>query len=349
MKGSQKSGLPPGSLIHVGEKKVERVKITLINYDHDNFEEKEIVEIKDSLSYVQKQGVTWINIEGLHDEKIIESIGKAFEINHLTLEDIMNTSQRAKVEDFESYLFFVLKAVFPSTTGKKIHSENLSIILGENFVLSFEEKQTKVFNNIKERIRTSAGRIRRSGCDYLAYALIDAIVDDFFSAIEFVGKGLENLEGEVIKNPSKKTMNKIYGLKREVIFLLRILKPVREMISRLERDRPKIISDETFSYFRDVYDHVLHQVETLDTYSQIQTGFYQMYLSSVNYKMNEVMKVLTLTATIFIPLTFVTGIYGMNFVYMPELEIREAYFQILTIMAVIAISMVVVFKHKKWI
>jgi magnesium transporter len=343
----QKVGLPPGSLIHVGEKKTANVKITLINYNEDSFKEQELKSIDDCIPYLETRTVTWINIEGVHDEKIIEKIGKTFQIDHLTLEDIMNTNQRAKIEDFGNYLYFVLQTVF--FQNKKIFSENLSIILGKNFVLSFVERENSVFKTIRDRIKNAAGQIRKKSNDYLAYALIDTITDDFFPALEQVSKKLEKLEGDLISNSTKETMNEIHNLKREIIFFLRIIKPIREITGHLQRESSENIQEDIKSYFRDVHDHVIHLIETLETYSEIDTGLYQLYLSSINNKMNEVMKVLTLIASIFIPLTFITGIYGINFANMPGLDSTNAYLILLIIMAIIACSMTVLFKKKKWI
>lgn len=354
-KSSKMRGLPPGELVHIGEKKTENVKITLIDYDESNFQEKEIKDIKDCFPFKDKPTVSWINIDGLHQVDVIESLGKHFDIHPLVLEDILNTDQRPKVENFEAYFFFVVKMIFLDEKRKEIHAEQVSIILGENFVISFQESIGDVFDQVRERIRTSKGRIRKLGADYLAYSLMDAVVDNYFSILERIGDQVEKIEEKLVSNPSPETLQTIHDLKREIIYLRRSVWPLREVISNLQRDESELIKKSTDVFLRDLYDHTIQVIDTIETFRDMVSGMLDIYMSSISNKMNEVMKVLTIFAAIFIPLTFIAGIYGMNFntsvspFNMPELNWFWGYPMALTIMLCVSISMLVYFKRKKWL
>jgi magnesium transporter len=348
-KRSRKAGLPPGSLVHIGERKAERTKITIIDYDEQNFQEKEAKTVEECFPFKETATVTWINIDGVHDSEVVGKIGSHFSIHPLILEDIMTTAQRPKMEDMEGYIFIVLRMLSLAGRKKDVQSEQVSLILGSNFVISFQESEGDVFGAVRDRIRTGKGRLRKMGPDYLAYALIDSIVDNYFLTLEKLGEKVELIEEELVSDPDRRTLQEIHVLKREMIYLRKSVWPLREVISGLERAESELIKESTGIFLRDVYDHTIQVIDTVETYRDMLSGMLDMYLSSVSNRMNEVMKVLTIIATIFIPLTFIAGIYGMNFRHMPELEWRWGYFVVLAFMFGIGVLMLNLFKRKKWL
>jgi magnesium transporter len=348
-KTSKKVGLSPGSLVHIGEKKVEKVRITVIDYDVDQFQEKEVETIEECFPFKDTPTVTWINIDGLHEVQIIEKIGEHFAIHPLIQEDIVHTGQRPKMEDMESYIFVVARMLFYNGEMGEVESEQVSLILGSNYVISFQEKVGDILDPVRERIRNGRGRIRKMKADYLAYALIDTLVDNYFVILEKLGEKIEGMEDELVTNPTSETLQAIHILKREMIFLRKSVWPLREVINGLERGESPLIYESTGMYFRDVYDHTIQVMDTVETYRDMVSGMLDTYLSSLSNRMNEVMKVLTIIATIFIPLTFVAGIYGMNFEFMPELKWHWGYFAALGLMVVIFIGMVFYFRRKRWL
>jgi magnesium transporter len=345
----EKAGLPPGTLVHVGEKKAGKIRIMVIDYDESRFEEREAKSIADFFPLRNKPTVTWINIDGIHQLDIIEKIGEHFNVHPLVLEDIVNTGQRPKMEDFVDYIFMTLKMLHYSDEEKETKAEQVSLILGSNFVISFQESEGDVFDPIRQRIRGDKGRIRKMGADYLAYALMDAIVDNYFTILEKLGERIEDFEEELVVNPTPETLQAIHHLKREMIFLRKSVWPLREVINRLERWESSLINKSTGIYLRDVYDHTIQVIDSVETFRDMLSGMLDIYLSSVSNRMNEVMKVLTIIATIFIPLTLIAGIYGMNFRFMPELETSIGYPMVLLIMLSIGILMVAYFRKKKWL
>jgi magnesium transporter len=347
-KMSQKAGLPPGTLIYVGEKKVEKVKIRVLDFDEAQFEEKELKTIEESFPFQDKPTVTWIDINGLHEVEIIEKLGSHFGLHPLLLEDILNTNQRPKMEDHGDYIFLVMKMLHSSDNNGEIKAEQVSIIIGSNFVISLQEHEGNVFNQVRDRIRKFKGRIRKSGSDYLAYTLLDAIVDNYFLILENVGEKIEDADQQLAANPSPSTLQHIRELKNTMIFFRKSIWPLRELVSALERCESTLVHESTGIYFRDVYDHTIQIIDTVESYRDIISGMVDIYLSSISNKMNEVMKVLTIFASIFIPLTFVAGIYGMNFDYMPELKWHPGYFAALGFMAFIVVILLIYFKRKKW-
>ena len=335
--------------MHVGEQRHEPVKLSVIKYDGANFEEKAVGNVEEALSFRNKSSVMWLNIDGVHQPEIIEQVGKSFCLHPLVAEDIASTAQRPKMEDFDEYIFVVLRMLRFDGKENETKTEQVSIIFGSDFVISFQEKEGDVFDAIRERIRSNKGRIRKLGADYLAYSLIDAIVDNYFMVLEKLGEAIEDIEDRLITNPTSETLQTIHDLKREMIFLRKSVWPLREVISRMERSESPLINKSTFVYLRDVYDHTIQVMDAVETFRDMLSGMLDIYLSSVSNRMNEVMKVLTVIATIFIPLTFVAGIYGMNFKYMPELDQTWSYPAILILMLVVALLMVVYFRRKKWI
>ena len=346
---SKKSGLPPGTLVHLGEKKVEKVRISYIDYDEQNFQEKNVSNIEECFTLKATPTVSWINIDGLHEVEILEKLGRQFELHPLMLEDILNTDQRPKQEDFDKHIFIVLKMLSFDEETQSVDSEQISVVLGENFVISFQERIGDVFDPIRERIRNAKGRIRKMGPDYLMYSLLDAIVDNYFGILEKLGDKIEAMEDVLVSDPTEKTLKQIHHLKREMIYLRRSVWPLRELISGIERSESPLIKESTDAYLRDVYDHTIQVIDTVEAFRDMVSGMLDTYLSSISNRMNSIMKVLTIIATIFIPLTFVAGIYGMNFVYMPELKWRWGYPAVLLVMIIIAGVMLIYFKRKKWL
>lgn len=348
-KKSKKMGLPPGTPVFVGEKKIDKVRISYIDYDEAKFEEKEVEEIEECFPFKDTPTVTWINIDGLHQVDIIEKLGKHFSLHPLILEDIVSTEQRPKMEDFEQYIFIIIKMLFYDEKEGEAKIEQVSFILGEHFVISFQEREGDIFDSIRGRIRNGKGRIRRMGADYLAYSLLDAIVDGYFIILEKLGERLEDLEDEVIAESKPGNLQEIHKLKREMIFLRKSVWPLREAVNSLERGESPLIKKACRIFLRDVYDHTIQVIDTVETYRDIVSGMHDTYLSSISNRMNDVMKVLTIIATIFIPLTFIAGIYGMNFEFMPELKWRGAYFTVWGIILFVAVLMLIFFKRKKWL
>jgi magnesium transporter len=348
-KRSTKAGLPPGTLIHIGERKTEEIKITIMDYDETQFQEKEAKTFEECFPYKGRTTVTWINVDGIHQIDTLEKLGECFELHPLTLEDILNTDQRPKMEDFSNYMYIVLKMFSYEGKSNEILIEQVSLILGPNFVLSFQEDVGDVFDPIRERIRNGKGKIRKMGADYLVYALLDAIVDNYFIILEKIGEQIEFIEERLVVNPASETLNTIHKLKREMLLLRKSVWPLREVISSMERGESPLIKGSTKIYLRDVYDHNIQIIDTIETLRDMLSGMLDIYLTSISNRLNAVMKVLTIIATIFMPLTFLAGIYGMNFKYMPELEWTWGYPLILLIMFSIGVSMLFYFKRKKWL
>jgi len=332
----------------VGEESYARVKLSVISYDQVNFQEKEINKVEEVSSFRNKPSVTWLNIDGVHQIEILEQIGKHFGLHPLVLEDIASTGQRPKMEDFDDYIFVILRMLRFDDKENETKTEQISLLLGPDFVISFQEKEGDVFDSIRERIRNNKGRIRKMGADYLAYALIDAVVDNYFMILEKLGETIEEIEEKLVTNPTSETLHTLHDLKREMVFLRKSVWPLREVINRLERSESPLINKSTYIYLRDVYDHTIQVIDAVETFRDMLSGMLDIYLSSVSNRMNEVMKVLTIIATIFIPLTFIAGIYGMNFRYMPELEQAWSYPTILILMLIMAIVMLIYFRRKKW-
>ncbi len=348
-KTSHKAGLPPGTLVHIGERKAEEVKITIMDYDQTAFQEKEVQTIEECFPFKETPTVTWINIDGLHQVDIIEKIGGHFGIHPLIQEDILHTGQRPKMEDFDTYILVILNMLHYDEKAHTVKTEQISIILGPNFVISFQEMEGDVFNPLRERIRTGKGRIRRMGVDYLAYSIIDSVVDHYFILLEKCGEQIELLEEELALNPQPETLQAIHDLKQEIIFLRKSVWPLREVINGLERVESALIHDDISMYLRDLYDHTIQVIDSVETYQDILSGMIDLYLSSVSNKMNEVMKVLTIFASIFIPLTFMAGVYGMNFEFMPELKMRWAYPALWGAMITVAVGLLTFFRRRKWL
>lgn len=346
-KRSQKTGLSPGSLIHIGSRYTEKSKINIIYYNETFFEEKEISSITDFHIEKDKKEITWLNIDGLQDIKLCEDIGKLFSLHPLVLEDILNTDQRPKMEDYGDYIYIVVKN-FYRQEGEDLLSDQISIILGNDVILSFQEKESGLFESIKEKIRKDKGRIRKEGADYLAYSIVDNIVDNYFAVLENLEEKIDDVEDDLVSKPNSDTLQNIHFLKKQLILLRKSLWPLREAIGSLDRSASLLINKSTGIYFKDIYDHTIAIIDTVETFRDMLSGMLDIYLTSISNRLNEVMKVLTIIATIFMPLSFIAGVYGMNFKYMPELELHWGYFGVLGIMLVITLLMLIYFKKKKW-
>jgi len=343
------AGRAPGELVAVSEERGETTKITVIDYDEKQFREKEVSSPEECFPFKETSTVTWINVDGIREPEVIEKLGTYFGLHPLVMEDILNTGQRPKLEDMENYIFVVLKMLYSEGETNDIKSEQVSIVLGKNFVISFQEQKGDVFGPLRQRIRNSKGRVRKTGPDYLAYALIDAVVDNYFIILEKMGDQIEGLEEKLLKSPEPEIILTIHSLKRETMFLRKSVWPLREVLSSLQRGESGLIKKGTGIFLRDVYDHTIQVIDTAETFRDMVSGILDIYLSSLSNKMNEVMKTLTIIATIFIPLTFFAGIYGMNFKFMPELDWRFGYFAVWGVNLFIAVCLIVYFKRKRWI
>jgi len=346
---ARKVGMPPGSLVYTGDKGHLPAKITITRYN-----ENEIVERHfDSFAECQLVGdpgeVTWINVSGISKVTDLEKVGECFKIHPLVLEDILEVGQRPKVEDYDNYLYIVLNSILPVPEGEKLMAEEISLVLGPHYLLSFFAGDGDLYAPIRERLLQAKGRIRKKGADYLAYSLIDLVVDNYFVELEKFGDQMESLEDEVVANPSPQTLHDVHRFKNDMIMLRKSLWPLREVIARLERRESPLISENLGNYFRDVYDHTIIAIDTVETYRDILSGMLDIYLSSMSNRLNSIMKVLTIIATIFMPLTFITSLYGMNFKHMPELQWEYGYFMVLGVVVVIAVSMLEYFRRKQWI
>jgi magnesium transporter len=346
---SVKTGLPPGSLIHIGQRHADKARITLCEYDEARITERELDTLEVALPTPDRKDVTWVHIDGLQDIPILEQLGNLFGLHPLILEDILNTEQRPKLEDHGDYLYVVLRLFHESADADGLAPEQVSIILGHNWLISLQEKEGKLLDPIRERLRTGRGRLRKGGADTLAHALLDGIVDQYFIILDQLGERIEDLEEALITRPSPVTLRAIQALKREMILLRKSVWPLREMIGSLGRSGSPLIRESSVIYFRDVYDHAVQVIDTIETYRDMLSGMLDIYLSSISNRMNEIMKVLTIIATIYMPLTFLAGVYGMNFKYMPELEWPWGYFALWGVMILVAIFMLIYFRRKKWL
>jgi magnesium transporter len=342
-------GLPPGTLVHTGEHQTEKVRLTVFDYDVKHCEEKEVQTPEELFPFKDRPTNTWINVDGLHQINVIEKIGQHYGLHPLLLEDIVSVRQRPKLDDYESHLFIVLKMLRYNDACDDIDIEQVSLVLGPNFVISFQEAIGDVFDPVRDRLRNGKGRIRKMGVDYLTYALIDAVVDQYFVVLEKLGERISDLEEEMLRDPRQTTMTAIHHLKRTMILLRKSVWPLREVIGSLQRDESQLIRKETGIFLRDVYDHTVQEIDTIESYRDLLSGLLDVYLSTISNRMNAVMKVLTIIATIFIPLTFIAGLYGMNFEFMPELHWQWGYPVVLLLMALVAGAMLLYFKRKNWL
>lgn len=348
-KASKKIGLSPGSLVYVGEKKDQPVQISILNYDAEGHDEMMNASVSDVLDFAAKKALTWIHVNGIHDISVIEDIGKAFGLHPLLLEDIVNTNHRPKLDDYDDYLFVVLKMPHAENTDQRFEIEHVCIVIGHDYILLFQESQSHIFDPVKDRIKRGKGRLQKYGVDYLAYALIDMIVDQYYGILESIGEEIEELQETSLAIQDQRLLSRIHDCKHRVMYLRKSIWPFREMISMMLRGESSQIKDYVMVYLQDVYDHVIQITDTVETYRDLLSGIMDIFMSGINNKMNEIMKVLTIISTLFIPLTFMAGVYGMNFKYMPELNWQLSYPVFWVAVIFIFFLMLVWFKHKKWI
>ncbi|MBE0617575.1 MAG: magnesium/cobalt transporter CorA [Proteobacteria bacterium] len=346
---SAKTGLPPGTLVHIGEAGAHPATIDLIDYDAARTEERRLASADDIPRYLDTQTVSWVDVTGVHDVDLVGRVGAILGIHPLVLEDIVNTHQRPKAEVYEGHLFVVLKMIRYDAETSRVDAEQVSLILGPHYVVTFQERPGDVFEPIRERIRAGKGRIRKQGPDYLAYALMDVVVDHYFLTLEALEDQLEDLEEALLDHPGPELLQSIHDLKRVMVTLRKGVWPLRELALSLERSESELIAPTTRPYLRDVYDHSIQVIDTVESFRDVLSGYLDIYLTSVSNLMNEIMKVLTIMATIFIPLTFIAGVYGMNFEYMPELRWRWAYPTLWALMAGLGGGMVYLFRRKRWL
>lgn len=346
---SSKRGTVPGTPVFIGESRSEPIRIGSISYDRGDLVEKVDLALDDVHRPSRSEGVTWINVDGIHDPKVMDVLGKRFGLHPLTIEDLMNTSQRPKAEVFPDYLFLVMKMMNYNDETNSVDVEHVSLILGEGYVLSFQEKRGDVFEPVRERLRASRGRLRGNGSDYLAYALMDAVVDHYFLSVERIGDVIEDMDDRLLIDPRPDDLQRIHELKRDVMTLRKAVWPLREAVGNLQKSDASFFGNDLDAFLRDLYDHTIQVIDMVESSRELLTGMHDTYLSSVSNRMNEVMKVLTVIATIFIPLTFIAGVYGMNFKYMPELDWRFSYPVVWVVMIAVGAGMVVYFRRKKWL
>ncbi len=347
---SLKEGMSPGTLVHIGARKQGSSRMRIMDYDPEALREREQATLDECIPFRDTATVTWIDIEGLQDVGLLEKLGSGYGLHPLILEDILNTDQRPKTDDMESYIYIVLKMLDFDAGSLEIVSEQVSIVCGRNYVISLQEgREGDLFDSVRERIRGGKGRVRRMGPDYLAYALLDCIIDHYFVIVEKFAERIELLEDELVGNPQPETLHQIHRLKRELIFLRKTAWPLREVVSTLEKSESELIQPATKIFLRDLYDHAIHIVDSIESYREMLSSMLDIYLSSVSNRMNQVMKVLTIIATIFMPLTFLAGVYGMNFRHMPEIPWRWSYPVFWLVIVAAAAAMIRFFKKKNWL
>jgi len=347
-KRDQAKGLVPGAAVFIGKKKVDEIRIRVIDYDKSKLHEDELKSISDGTEFKETNTVTWINIDGLHDNNLMKEIGESFDLHPLLIEDIMNTDQRPKLHESDNNLFLVLKMLRYDESKQIIIAEQLSMVIGKTFLLTFQEQPGDVFEPVRERIRKQKGRIRTTSIDYLAYALIDTIVDNYIYIIERFGEKIEDMEEMVLGNPEPDVMEQLSNYRKEMNFLRKSTRPAREAIIQLSRLDTDLINNKTIPFLKDLEDLIIQASEAIDTYREMLSDQMNLYNSSLSNKMNDIMKILTIFAAIFIPLTFIAGIYGTNFEYLPELHFKYSYFIFWGVMILVAASLLIFFKRKKW-
>jgi magnesium transporter len=346
---SRKTGLPPGTIVHVGSQPAGPPVLSVIEYDEQTYAELAGVDLDACLASLQSPSMTWINVAGLHDPALLEQLGQALGLHPLVLEDVANTAQRPKVEDYEGYFFIVLKMLEYDQEAGAVRVEQVSLVLGDNYLVSFQEDASDVFDPVRNRLRNAAGRLRKFAADYLAYALIDAIVDNYFVILELIGDEIEEIEEQVSEHPENQPLPSIYRLKREMIALRRAVWPLREVLAVLQHSESPLIRPGTAIYLRDVYDHTIQIMDTVESMRDLLSGMLDVYLSVLSNRMNEIVKVLTIFSTIFIPLTFLAGVYGMNFRHFPEIQWQYGYSLFWLVCGLIAVIMLLYFRRKRWL
>ncbi len=352
---SKKLGLMPGSVIYVGTDRAEKVNIKIIDYTESEYQEKIASTVEECFPFKDSPTISWINVDGIHNTQIVEQIGSHFGMHPLVLEDIVNTGQRPKMEDATDYIFVVLKMLYHGKGDGDLMAEQVSVLFGNNWVITFQETGEDVFEIVRQRIKRTVPRMRFMHADYLAYALIDAVVDHYFIVLEKIGEQIETLEDEISESPKQESLETIRDLKKQLIFMRKAVWPLREVIGGLERIESTLIDDSTEPYIRDLYEHTVQIIDTVETFRDMVSGLLDLYHTSISNRMNEIMKVLTIFAAIFIPLGFLAGVYGMNFdtsispFNLPELGFRFGYLIFWAGVVAIAGGLLWFFRRKKWL
>ncbi len=341
-------GLPPGTLVHIGEKKRDTTLMTLIDYDEETFEQRQIdSKVLEKLQN-REAGIRWLNVEGLSDLNALETVGRIFNLHPLILEDILNTDQRPRIDINDDYIYISAKMLFYHMDEGEFEIDQVSFIFGKNYVISISEKDTDVFEPVIKRLKQGMSRFRKLGADYLVYSLLDVIVDNYFAVLEAFGEQVETVEDEMVVRTNRQTLGTIHKLKRQILFLHKSVWPLREVLSFLERGESMLVQETTEIYIRDLYDHIVQVMDTTETLRDILSSMLDVYLSSSSNRMNEIMKVLTIISTVFMPLSFIVGVYGMNLKNMPELNWPWMYPVLWMVMVGVSVFMLMYFKRKKW-
>lgn len=345
----KKSGMPPGSVVFVGNRKVEKIQIHYLQYDAEKisdevFDNQNEVVFKPSL----EENVDWYDVRGLHDTELIESLGKTFQIHSLVLEDVVHTYQRPKFEEYENGNFIVFRALRFDHEKMEVKTEQIAVFFRKGLLLSFQENETDLFESVRNRVNAGKGKVRQKGADYLVYALIDSVVDNYFLVLDEVQEYIEEIESKLLKTPEATNKEEIHFLKKELLTMRKSVAPLREAISRFSKSDSEFIEENTQMYIRDLYDHTIQITDLVETYRDVLNGLHDLYISEISMQMNKVMQVLTIITTIFVPLGFLAGLYGMNFENIPELHHPNGYFILLSVMATIAIGLIFYFKKMRW-
>lgn len=346
---SRKAGMPPGTIVHVGTENASDVKISLVHYTSDSAEQKISPSFEECAKYIDKKGIVWINVSGIHNIHIIENVGKLFSLHPLVLEDIPNTELRPKFDEYDNYIFFTLKNLGYNKEKEEIKYEQISFVFGKNFVVSFEEQESPLFKPISERLLSGISKARNRETDYLVYLLIDSTVDNYYAIAENIEVNIEDLEDRVLIDASGKSLSEIQKIKRDLVMLMKSIFPLREAIGKMQRRENPLIHEGTRIFLNSVYDHAVHIIESIETQRDILSGLMDIYLTNISNRMNSVMKVLTIIATIFIPVTFFAGVYGMNFKYFPEIGWKWGYAFFWALCVACISIMLIYFKKKKWL
>ncbi len=344
-----KIGLAPGALIHLGERKTEQPAISLIEFDESAIAEQQFKSLAASQDYEPHLPVLWLNVHGLHEPEVMAEIGRRFQLHPLVLEDILNTNQRPKIDDYGDYLFMVARFFEIDGESRQITSDQVSLVLGRNFVLTFQERPSGRFDPVRERLRRDRGQIRKLGADYLAYSLLDAIVNRYFTILESIGERTEELEDAMLDRPRPDSLQAVHQLKRETLMMRRSIWPLREVINSLTRADDRFFRPETRPYLRDVYDHTVHAIESLEANRDVIAGMLDIYLSAVSNRVNQEVRALTVVAIIFMPATLISGVFGMNFKTMPLLDWPAGFLIAIGLMATVAVTLSLVFWRRRWL
>lgn len=346
---SRKTGLPAGTLVHLGERKTERAAITLIEYAADTLKETHFDSLAACQACAPTQPKLWLNVHGLHEPAVMQEIGKRFQLHPLVLEDVLNTDQRPKVDDYGNYLFLVARFFNYDAANLTVTTEQVSFVIGTNFVLTFQERPTGNFDPVREWLRTDKGRIRQLGTDYLAYALLDVIVDRYFTVLEQIGDRSEQLEDDLLAKPDAAQLQTLHQIKRETLTMRRSIWPLREVLNTLVRNDNRFFTPETQLYLRDIYDHTVHLIESLEAIRDLIAGMLDIYLSSISNRVNQEVRTLTVFALIFMPATLISGIFGMNFEIMPLLDDPSGFLFAIGLMVGVALTLGLIFWRRRWL